>query len=185
MTERDKEKDTQQKSEHRLDLAIKQLPLEIMPERDLWAQLQQHLPERSEFSPASALSTEPPLYRKIFKQRIAALLVLSLAGLLGWRLMLLPETQESNDQALNEPLAEFSLDEQYRASFQPISEQFGNWQHQLNIWEDATEQVRMALSFYPEEPVLLSQLSSLYQQQMNYVQLISSVDTQQLMGEAL
>lgn len=179
------DKDKQRFSEQRLDEAIGQLPREIMPERDLWAQMQHRLPEREKIHTS--------VFRKIYGQHLTALLVLSLAGLLGWRLMLLPETESLNDHALNEQSAETSLVEtfeQYKANqladVQPINEQFGNWQQQLNIWDDAIGQVRMALSFYPDEPVLVSQLGSLYQQQMNYLQLISSVDTQyQLMGEIL
>ena len=47
-----------------------------------------------------------------------------------------------------------------------IAEGFDNWQQQLQVWDQAIAQVRHALQFYPDEPQLLAQLQSLYQQQL-------------------
>ena len=51
-----------------------------------------------------------------------------------------------------------------------IAEGFDNWQQQLQIWDQAIAQVRLALQFYPDEPQLLAQLQNLYQQQLSFIQ---------------
>lgn len=145
-------------TEQQLDEAIARLPREIPPERDLWTQLEPHLPERGGSSTAGGRGVG---------HRWAAVLVLGLAGLLGWRLLLVPMPGSESPDALlvtQEPA-------------EAIGEPFDHWQRHLAIWDEAIARVRTGLEHYPEEPVLLAQLESLYQQQMNYLQLVSDIET--------
>lgn len=49
---------------------------------------------------------------------------------------------------------------------------------QLAVWDGAVQQVRGALSYYPEEPQLLLQLDRLYRQQLNYLETLAMIDPQ-------
>lgn len=62
------------------------------------------------------------------------------------------------------------------AQVQQVPEFYQDWQQQLSIWQQARSQVLLALSYQPDEPVLLQQLSQLQQQQMQYLQKLVSVE---------
>jgi hypothetical protein len=62
------------------------------------------------------------------------------------------------------------------AQVQQVPEFYQDWQQQLAIWQQARSQVLLALSYQPDEPVLLRQLSQLQQQQMHYLQKLVSVE---------
>lgn len=62
------------------------------------------------------------------------------------------------------------------AQVQQVPEFYQDWQQQLAIWQQARSQVLLALSYQPDEPVLLRQLSQLQQQQMQYLQKLVSVE---------
>tara|TARA_R110001606_G_scaffold158271_3_gene301968 strand:+ start:253 stop:528 length:276 start_codon:yes stop_codon:yes gene_type:complete len=49
---------------------------------------------------------------------------------------------------------------------------------QLAIWDGAVQQVRGALTYYPEEPQLLLQLDQLYRQQLSYLETLAMLDPQ-------
>jgi hypothetical protein len=168
-----------QQSEHKLDEALQALPAEILPGRDLWPALSARLEDRTE---QVAVASPPSRFRVPMMQRMAAVLVLAIAGLLGWRLLLLPESPGDSPvgNTLSSEIALVNQYEQLKAEFlaevSRIPEPFEDWQRQLAIWDQAVDQVRMALDYYPEEPALLTQMESLYQQQMDYLHLIAAVD---------
>lgn len=62
------------------------------------------------------------------------------------------------------------------AQVQQVPEFYQDWQQQLAIWQQARSQVLLALSYQPDEPVLLRQLTQLQQQQMHYLQKLVSVE---------
>lgn len=62
------------------------------------------------------------------------------------------------------------------AQVQQVPDFYQDWQQQLAIWQQARSQVLLALSYQPDEPVLLRQLSQLQQQQMQYLQKLVSVE---------
>jgi hypothetical protein len=147
-------------NEQQLDDAIGAVDKEIAPERDLWAGIASRLPDRE---PA-----RPPLGYWV---SAAALL---LVGLVGWQLAILPTEAQ---RAASLPTAELMLLQVYEqqkaqqlSQVTTVAEGFDNWQLQLQIWDQAIAQVRQALQFYPDEPQLLAQLQSLYQQQLSYIQ---------------
>ncbi|MDP2713722.1 hypothetical protein [Rheinheimera sp.] len=148
-------------NEHQLDQAINRLTQQIAPQRDLWPELESRLAARS-------TPEKPPLWQW------ATAAMLGLVSLIGWQLALLPD---ANNKQANMPTAELMLlqvYEQQKASqlsqVVAVSEGFDNWQQQLHIWDQAIAQVRQALQFYPDEPQLLAQLQSLYQQQLSFIQ---------------
>lgn len=147
-------------NEQQLDGAIGAVDKEIAPERDLWAGIASRLPDRE--------PERPPLG---YWASAAALL---LVGLVGWQLAILPTEAQ---RAASLPTAELMLLQVYEqqkaqqlSQVTTVAEGFDNWQLQLQIWDQAIAQVRQALQFYPDEPQLLAQLQSLYQQQLSYIQ---------------
>ncbi len=170
----------EQKADKHLDRAIAELPRELMPERDLWLQLEPKLQAR----PAPARHW----IRIRISQALAAAAVFAVAGILAWRVFLVPDE-------FGPLLTEFGSDREYVAAHQSlmeefesikaeklsnvgrVSESFGDWHYQLAVWDQAIDQVREALVYYPNEPQLLSQMSGLYQQQLSYLQMVSVVDT--------
>lgn len=182
------------KTEQQLDQAISQLTREIQPSRDLWAAIEPALQDRPQ--PAR-------WYGGAKTQRWAAVIALALVGTLWWSQINLPqpgqvvpsvtiagtETQTATDV--------LPADAQIMASFEQIKAQqlreleyinpdAGDWQYQLAVWDQAISQVRGALEFYPEEPFLLAQMQGLYQQQVEYLNTISALDTNHVwMGNEL
>lgn len=147
-------------NEQQLDQAIAGLNTEQMPERDLWPDIASRLPERQ--------VAKPPLG---YWASAAALL---LVGLIGWQLAILPPPNQSAAAMPSAELMLLQVYEQQKAQqlgqVSAIAEGFDNWQQQLQIWDQAIAQVRLALQFYPDEPQLLAQLQNLYQQQLSFIQ---------------
>lgn len=149
-------------NEQQLDKAINNLTQHIRPERDLWAGIEPQLVPRQ-------VPAKPVLWHW------ATAAMLGLACLISWQLALLPTT-DSNTQA-SMPSAELMLLQVYETQKASqlsqtvgIAEGFDNWRQQLQVWDQAIAQVRRALQLYPDEPQLLAQLQSLYQQQLAYIQ---------------
>ena len=181
------------KTEQQLDQAISQLPREITPPRDLWAAIEPALQGRAPVS----------WYRAVNTRRWAAVVALALVGTLWWTQMDVPQPGQvipdnliaGTDQ--NTDLQQLPADAQIIASFEQIKAQqlgeldyvnpdVGDWQYQLAIWDQAILQVRGALEYYPEEPFLLAQMQGLYQQQLEYLQTISALDSNHVwMGSEL
>ncbi|GAB2922866.1 hypothetical protein [Rheinheimera gaetbuli] len=147
-------------NEYQLDDAIRSLNNNIAPERELWTDIVSRLPDRR---PA-----RPPLG---YWASAAALL---LVGLIGWQLAMLPAGSQRSAAMPTAELVLLQVYEQQKnqqlAQMVAVAEGFDNWQLQLQIWDQAIAQVRQALQFYPDEPQLLAQLQSLYQQQLSYIQ---------------
>lgn len=154
-------------TEQHLDEAIARLPRDIMPEHELWSRLEQRLPERGE--------TAATAHGGRSRYRWAAVLVLGLAGLLGWRLLLLPATQSPDPSIVTRQPVEQEAG--WMAGVGQISEPFDHWQRNLAVWDEAIARVNTGLEYYPDEPVLLAQRESLYEQQRSYLQLVSAVET--------
>lgn len=53
---------------------------------------------------------------------------------------------------------------------------YGDWQQQLAIWQQASRQIQQALTYQPDEPVLLRQLQRVQQQQLAYLQKLVQSD---------
>lgn len=160
-----------------LDQAIAKLPKELMPERDLWLQLEPQL------------QAHPAASRRWggVSQAWVAAAVFAVAGMLVWRVMLVPGEEgveiAGNDFDRGYITAQQSVIEEYETikaeklgNIGRVSEYLGDWQYQLAVWDQAIGQVSEALTYYPDEPQLLSQMSGLYQQQLNYLQMVSVVD---------
>ncbi|HLT64176.1 MAG TPA: hypothetical protein VKZ92_06595 [Pseudohongiella sp.] len=166
------------KTEEQLDQALSRLPREIQPPRDLWAGIEAQLEPRQQ-----------PWWKRAQPQRWAAVLVVALTGVLWWQL------QEEPGQSLlavweqqtPEWFAALPAEQQIIASYEQVkaeqlasltevSPDVGDWQYQLAIWDQAIDQVRTALVWNPDEPFLLAQMQGLYQQQLDYLQRISSID---------
>ena len=147
-------------NDQQLDQAINNLNRAIMPEHDLWPAIAERLPQR-----------QSAKLRLAFWASAASLL---LAALIGWQLALLPTAAQRSAAMPTAELMLLQVYEQQKAEqlsqVATVAEGFDNWQQQLQIWDDAIEQVRRALQFYPDEPQLLAQLQSLYQQQLSYIQ---------------
>ncbi len=150
----------------RLDEVISKLPKEIMPERDLWPSLQEKLPSRHSRDQRQA------------GVRWAAVFALCAVSILGWRYTLLPADapSESLPSQLDLVLHYEQRKAEQMAEFGSVSASFADWQQQLGFWDQAVAQVQMALDFYPEEPTLLYQLETLYEQQLAYLQVVNTAD---------
>ncbi|MGP9800626.1 hypothetical protein [Rheinheimera sp. NSM] len=149
-------------NEQQLDQAINRLTQQITPQRDLWPELESRLTARS--------TADKP---RLWQWGSAAML--GLVSLIGWQLALLPAAPGGNQASM--PTAELMLLQVYEqqkatqlSQVVAVSEGFDNWQQQLTHWDQAIAQVRQALQFYPDEPQLLAQLQSLYQQQLSFIQ---------------
>ncbi len=147
-------------NDQQLDDAIANLNRELTAERDLWPDLVGRLPERA------------PAKRQLGYWASAA--AIALVGLIGWQLAMLPPAVPHSAAMPTTELMLLQLYEQQKAQQLSqvtfVAEGFDNWQQQLQIWDQAIAQVRQALQFYPDEPQLLAQLQSLYQQQLSYIQ---------------
>jgi len=152
-----------------LDLAIQALPRSQSPSRDLWPQLQAQLPPRHA--------------RRAPWAWAAAAAVAALALSVWIRPDLGPGTISAPPLAqLDSPTAEHSLlnvyESQKAAQMGALNFSNPSVGRQLAIWDGAVQQVRGALSYYPEEPRLLRQLDRLYRQQLNYLETLAMVDPQ-------
>lgn len=170
-------------TDQQLDQALSRLPREIAPPQDLWAGIEAQLVPRQR--PRRWWQQQPV-------QRWAAGFAIVLLGALWWNpspelapvpadnmawqpqadpaalVLIAPEQQiiASYEQAKAEQLGEMGV----------VSPDVGDWRYQMAIWDQAITQVQGALAYYPDEPFLLAQMQGLYQQQLEYLQLISALD---------
>lgn len=166
------------KTDTQLDQLLDRLPREMTPRRDLWADIESQLGDQH----SPAVETAQRERHFFTANRWAAVFALALIGGLWWSDM-------GIDPSVNiEPFAQVPTDQQIAATYEAIkaqqmsnfgqiSPEFGNWQYQLAVWDQAISEVQGALNYYPEEPALLAQMQGIYQQQVDYLQLVSSIDT--------
>jgi hypothetical protein len=167
---------TEQDKDQLLDQAIAGLPRELLPEQDLWLQLEPQLQQRS----------KKPFRFAGVNRAWAAAVVTGLLGVLIWRSMLIPENGTSlpDQSTAGEWIpAEQLIVEEYETikaqklgDIGRVSEDYGDWKYQLAVWDEAIGQVHEALQYYPNDPALWSQIQGLYQQQLGYLQQISAID---------
>ncbi len=171
------------KTDEQLDQALSRLPREIAPPQDLWAGIEAQLVPRQ---PSLRWWQQQPV------QRWAAVFALALVGVLWWNQS--PDTTPlpSDSIALqpgvdNSEQVLIAPEQQIIASYEQVKAQqlgelgmvspdVGDWRYQMAVWDQAITQVQGALTYYPDEPFLLAQMQGLYQQQLEYLQLISALD---------
>jgi len=171
------------KTEDQLDQAIADLRKDIKPERDLWADLSQRLPDRE-------AESAPRRRGLVVGSRWAAVFAIALVGALALRLDLLPDpalTPAGGNQQMAEAdviPAEALIAQQFEqekarqlGELGVVSEDFGDWRYQMAVWDQAIGQVQQTMNYYPNDPVLLSQMEGLYRQQLDYIHLIATTDT--------
>src|SRR5690606_36471900 len=155
-------------TDDQLDQALSRLPREITPPQDLWAGIEARLEDRQ---PKRWLQ-QP--------QRWAAVLALALAGVLWWSQTLdspiVSEIAMSELEPAQQIIVSYEqVKAQQLATIGAVSDDVGDWRYQLAVWDQAIGQVQTALTYYPDEPFLLAQMHDLYQQQLDYLQLISAL----------
>ncbi|PKM19481.1 MAG: hypothetical protein CVV11_07555 [Gammaproteobacteria bacterium HGW-Gammaproteobacteria-15] len=163
-------------NDQQLDNAISKLAPQIAPQRDLWPDIsaridmaaQLEITARPDVAEAATDTARPARWY----WGIAAML--GLLSVFGWQQALLPGTTSPTASIPSAELMLLQLYEQQKATqlsqMVAVAEGFDNWQQQIRVWDQAIAQVRQALAFYPDEPQLLAQLQSLYQQQLSYLQ---------------
>lgn len=177
------------KTDRQLDQMIESLPREITPGRDLWAAIEPRLDEQ----PAPV--TRNRLITRLFApaSRWAAVLAVAVLGVMWWsdrgidpalRVAQPAKEPAHNGQALEQVPADLQIAAVYAAikselmsSIGLVSADFGDWQYQLTIWDQALSEVRDALNYYPEEPALLAQMEGIYQQQIEYLQWVGTLES--------
>lgn len=154
-----------------LDRALQSLPVDLLPNRDLWPALE----ERLVGLPRSGRNRN--IRRELHAWAVAAAAVLA-------ALWFMPSAQSPQPQPLSQEAmtAEMMLIRTYEqqkaqqlAALAPTAAE--NWAPYLGVLDAAVAQVRYALSFYPEEPGLLKQLNRLYRQELLYLQEVALSDT--------
>ncbi len=175
---------TDQQLEHQLEQALQNLPLEIQPSRDLWPDLSARLAVTAQ----QVDKQQPEQPKRRFWYAIAAALVLSLVwplwqGLHSDAELLASNTTETpfvdnHNLAMSQnlsPVATALLSEFEREKSRQLAQltqvpiEFADFQRQLDIWQQATSQVALALEFSPDDPKLIKQLTRLQQQQIQYI----------------
>ncbi|MCS4308512.1 flagellar biosynthesis chaperone FliJ [Rheinheimera pacifica] len=156
-------------NEQQLDKAISQLASQIAPQRDLWSDIAAQLETVEQQPEAPTVGKSKP---KRWYWGVAAML--GLLSVFGWQQALMPGTTSTTAAMPSAELTLLQIYEQQKATqlsqMVAVAEGFDNWQQQIRVWDQAIAQVRQALAFYPDEPQLLAQLQSLYQQQLSYLQ---------------
>jgi len=179
------------KSEQELDQLTAALPREMPPQQDLWPALEAQLPER----PA-----QKRRQTSLDNRMLGMAAALALVVVVGWRVMLVPgdstvpvAVNETTMPDVDAVPVQYQMARQFEtikaeqlAQLAPRSDSFGDWQYQMASWDLAIDQVSGALDYYPNDPRLLAQMQSLYEQQLDYLRLIGRVDsTAYLLGEEL
>ncbi len=189
------------KTEQQLDDAIARLSREIEPANDLWPAIAAQLavpqtgpqtgPQTSQqvsLLPAP-VSTQQPVYRQWWAS--AAAVVFALALWQQWPASQ-ADVESMSGQVAAEAVRPIAVDyglaqsqQQIRLAeklqlmqLQQIPAGFANWQQQLAVWQQASEQVTLALATDPNNLKLIRKLNRLQQQQLNYIRKL--VDTSQL-----
>jgi hypothetical protein len=175
------------KTDKQLDQLIESLPREITPGRDLWAAIEPRLDQRPAHENRSPQGWLAPA------RRWAAVLAVAVLGVLWWSgigidtaLRVAQPAMEPahNGQAIEQVPADQQIAAVYTAikaellsSVGLVSADFGDWQYQLTLWDQALSEVRDALNYYPEEPALLAQMEGIYQQQIEYLQWVGTLES--------
>lgn len=187
------------KTEQQLDELISALSKERTPDRDLWPDLQQALqntPQDAVQNTAQAAEKETskviPLRRPQWMKWSA---LGGIAASVFAAVLLLPQLNSMNNPlpvdegvtaSVAEPLTEESgewlntavssrvavLDDMLPKldQLQRIPDGFDNWQQQLAIWNNASEQLEQALSLQPNNRLLQRQYQTLQRQNAQYLQ---------------
>lgn len=171
------------KTDNELDQIINSLPREIAPQRDLWAGIELRLDEQEQ-TRKEQQRRAPHFFTG---SRWAAMFALALVGALWWGEMGLNPGQSTQSGDFLQIPADQQIVATYESikaerinSLGQVSADLGNWQYQMAVWDQAISEVQGALYYYPEEPALLAQMQGIYQQQVEYLQLVSSLDTNNL-----
>ena len=180
------------KTDTQLDQLIDSLPREITPGRDLWASIEPRLDQRPAHETRSLQGWLAPARRWAAVLAVAVLGAIVL-GATWWsgigidpalRVAQPAMAPAHNGQALEQVPADQQIAAVYTAiksellsSVGLVSADFGDWQYQLTIWDQALSEVRDALNYYPEEPALLAQMEGIYQQQIEYLQWLGELDS--------
>lgn len=151
--------------EVRLTQALDALARDIAPERDLWPELAQRLPEQNR------TSTSP---------RWAAAAALAAIALSFWLIPSPPPEPVATTTPINSTAASLAVmyEQEKTTQMAMLSGVNPNIDRQLAIWDDAIEQVENALQYYPDQTQLLQQLNRLYQQQLHYLAGLSRLPPQ-------
>ena len=180
------------KTDTQLDQLIDSLPREVTPGRDLWASIEPRLDQRLAHETRSLQGWLAPARRWAAVLAVAVLGAMVL-GATWWSgigidpalQVALPAIEPAhNGQALEQVPADQQIAAVYTAiksellsSVGLVSADFGDWQYQLTIWDQALSEVRDALNYYPEEPALLAQMEGIYQQQIEYLQWLGELES--------
>ena len=180
------------KTDTQLDQLIDSLPREITPGRDLWASIEPRLDQRPAHETRSLQGWLAPARRWAAVLAVAVLGATVLGAMLWSGIGIDPALQVAlpaiepahNGQALEQVPADQQIAAVYTAiksellsSVGLVSADFGDWQYQLNIWDQALNEVSDALNYYPEEPALLAQMEGIYQQQIEYLQWVGELES--------
>ena len=190
------------KTEQQLQAQIDALAKDIEPQRDLWPELAARLAKTPQLQPAEAVDTAPELQHRSERSwfwwsgGMAAAVLLSVwlwpqsadvptlaqqTPAVSAEPVHLALNGESSTRSQSQVQWQLTSDFEIQraallAQVQQVPEFYQDWQQQLAIWQQARSQVLLALSYQPDEPVLLRQLSQLQQQQMHYLQKLVSVE---------
>lgn len=152
-----------------LERAIQALPRSQLPARDLWPELQAQLPRRAP-------------QRARFAWAAAAVLAALALGVWVRPDLVLGTATVTPLAQLDAASAQDSLMNMYEsekaAQLAALRFTSPSINRQLAVWDGAVQQVRSALSYYPEEPQLLLQLDRLYRQQLHYLETLAMQDPQ-------
>ncbi len=166
MSDRD---ETRSPEDVALDRAIQTLPRSLQPARDLWPKLQAQLPRRA---------PQRARFAWVAAAAIGAL-VISIWVRPDLAPVSVPAPQVAQLDAVSAEADLLNVYESQKAT-QFAALNFNNpaVNRQLAIWDGAVQQVRGALTYYPEEPQLLLQLDQLYRQQLSYLETLAMLDPQ-------
>ena len=186
------------KTEQQLDELISALSKERTPQRDLWPDLQQALQNTPQDTPEDTPPVTEESTGNVIPLRRPRWMTWAGAGAIAASVLLavvmLPTATNAPD--ITEPgntfLAQQGDDEAAEGAWmtqavasrinvlnqvlpqldelQQIPEGFSNWQQQLAIWNNASEQLEQALSLQPNNRLLQRQYQTLQRQNAQYLQ---------------
>ncbi|RUO28855.1 hypothetical protein CWE12_11135 [Aliidiomarina sedimenti] len=154
-----------------LDQQVARLSREITPQTDLWAQLEPELDQAQAHQPAQG--------RLAFVWgAVASVLLVGVLLVVTY----VPSGDQQPDLSIAmEASAEAEVITAYETAIaerihvlQSADSNWGDVEHQLEMFRSAVAEIRFALSFQPHNPGLLQQLQDVYQQQLAWLQAVSS-----------
>lgn len=148
---------------------MKELKLEMQPERDLWKGIEQAL----EHNPKTQSATHTLAKKRYFsntKPILAMAASLMMIAVIGWM------SFESGKSVQGETLASI-MSEQHNNQKQSLLIRFkdqpattDNWQQQIEELDEAAEAIKKALAEEPNNSALLKMLKNVYEQQMAIIE---------------